>query len=306
MNPDEIIKRLAFIRYLYNVGSEQAKRPEPLCWAAILTFHDAVELFLQLVAEHIQLKERISDIRFMQYWALTEPYLRKMNKPEITQRLSMERLNKARVNFKHYGTPPSKAAITGDFELNTKNLLEENTESIFGLKFADISFIELVVFPNTKNDLQEAEKLMNAGKFGESLGYVALAFAKLIDDYEQKKRDKWGRSPFDFGKDMTFLSSHHIGAIGDLGNFIDTSKESIEALKEAIKIIGFGIDYKRYGLFKWITPYVYRYVDGNYEAAEIDEDVSKSLSASDVRFCIDFVIENAIALQEFDFNLPHS
>lgn len=38
-------QRLAFIRLLVQQGVEQAAKPEPMAAAAILTFHDAVELF---------------------------------------------------------------------------------------------------------------------------------------------------------------------------------------------------------------------------------------------------------------------
>jgi hypothetical protein len=306
MNLDEVTKRLAFIKYLYSVGEEQARKSEPLCWAAVLTFHDAVELFLQLVAEYVQLKERIKDIGFMEYWSLMDPCLKKLAKPEITQRIAMERLNKARVDFKHYGNPPSKTAITGDFEVNTKNFFEENTISIFGINFSDVSLLELVSCQDVKNDLRKAEELMNASKFGESLRNVAIAFVKLIDDYENRKRDKWGRSPFSFGENMTFMTSFHLKVGGDMGDFIDASKESIEALKEAVKIIGFGIDYKRYGMFKWLTPHVYHFMDGKYQTQGINEEVSKSLTANDVNFCINFVIESARALQQFDYALMHN
>lgn len=44
-----IVKRLALIRYLYTVGVEQSYRPEPLCSASILTFHDSIELFFTIV-----------------------------------------------------------------------------------------------------------------------------------------------------------------------------------------------------------------------------------------------------------------
>jgi hypothetical protein len=45
---ESIMKRLAFIRHLYDVGMEQSRQPEPMCAASIMTFHDCGELFLQL------------------------------------------------------------------------------------------------------------------------------------------------------------------------------------------------------------------------------------------------------------------
>jgi len=53
LDKSTIIKRLAFIKYLYKLAVDQSRRPEPLCSASILTFHDAVELFLQLASEHL-------------------------------------------------------------------------------------------------------------------------------------------------------------------------------------------------------------------------------------------------------------
>lgn len=303
MNTDEITKRLAFIKYLYGIGQEQAKKSEPMCWAAILTFHDAVELFLQLVAEYVKLNERIKDIRFMEYWALLEPCLKTMGKPELTQKISMERLNKARVDFKHYGNPPSKNTITGDFLVNTQNFFEENALAVFAHKFDDVSLLELVNCKDAKNELKKAEISMNANKFEEALNAVAKAFVKLIDDYEQRKTDKWGNSPFNLGKNVTFYERDKFGR--DMEKFIDATESSLEALSEAVKIIGFGIDYKRYAKFKTLTPYVYHYVGGDYDVGDLDEEISKNLTRDDVSFCIDFVIESALALQEFDYELTH-
>lgn len=54
MLPDSIkFKQLSFIKYLFSIGFEQAERPEPMCYAALLTFHDSVELFLNLSAQHL-------------------------------------------------------------------------------------------------------------------------------------------------------------------------------------------------------------------------------------------------------------
>jgi hypothetical protein len=50
----ELMRRLAFVRYLYEQASEQSRGPEPLATVAVLTLHDAAEMFLQIVAEHHQ------------------------------------------------------------------------------------------------------------------------------------------------------------------------------------------------------------------------------------------------------------
>jgi len=79
------------------------------------------ELFLQLAAEH--LGARTPPDKFMDYWKLVEP---KIPKGGPTQKLSMARLNKARVSLKHHGTLPSKLDIEA-FRASTTSFFEERT-----------------------------------------------------------------------------------------------------------------------------------------------------------------------------------
>jgi hypothetical protein len=300
MEIGDAIKRLAFIKYLFTVGVEQTEKPEPLCWASVLTFHDAAELFLQLAAEYVGVKGRLKDIHFLEYWSLINNCLKKIGKNELTQLISMERLNKARVNFKHYGTPPSQSAITGDFKVSVTNFFEENTALVFGIKFDEISMLEVISYQRTKDDLKKAEELLNQNKLLESLDNVALAFQKLVDDYESKKRNKWGESPFSVGpRSYRQFSGFSMGIKGDLGRFIDWTTESLDSIQEIVRIIGFGIDYKKYAKFKLLTPHVLALIGGTYSIQRKD----KSPSLNDIRFCIDFVVESALALQEFDFEV---
>jgi hypothetical protein len=302
MEIDQAIKRLAFIKYLYNVGIEQVKKPEPFCWTSVLTFHDAVELFLELSFEYLNSGRRVRDIRFMQYWDELNALLKEKGKGELTQRVSMDKLNGARVAFKHHGTPPSKAAIE-DFRASITNFFEENTQIVFDVNFADIALLELVKYDATKNCLKEAEELLKQDKIEDSLDKIALAFAQLIDDYESRKEDEFGRSPFLFGERMHFLSSFFMGIKGKLGDFIDKTKDSVEAIQEAVKILSMGINYRRYARFKLLTPHIERFIDGKYQVVKIDRGSMGTPTADDVNFCINFVIESALALQEFDFEV---
>lgn len=61
---EDEVRRLGFIRHLFKTGVEQSHEPRPLCAKSILTFHDAVELYLNLVAEHFELRPN----GFMSHW----------------------------------------------------------------------------------------------------------------------------------------------------------------------------------------------------------------------------------------------
>lgn len=69
LDPKVVRSRLAFIRHLYCLAIEQADQPEPQRAASILTFHDAVELFLGLALEHsgVVIPGK-RDIGFLEYW----------------------------------------------------------------------------------------------------------------------------------------------------------------------------------------------------------------------------------------------
>ncbi len=132
------LQRLAFIRYLYAIAVEQSRQSEPFGAASVLTFHDSVELFLQLAAETKGINT--ADLKFMQYWDVLKPHLQN---GELRQKEEMRRLNKSRVDLKHIGILPSKLVIEA-LRANTTSFFEENTPLVFGIEFGKISMTYLI------------------------------------------------------------------------------------------------------------------------------------------------------------------
>jgi len=288
---------------MYNAGIEQSQKPEPFCSLSILTFHDAIDLFLGLSLEFLShqltnLPKERDKIYFMDYWKYV---------PQLSQKLSMQGLNEARVSFKHGSNIPGKLTVEINRDRATQ-FFEEHTRKIFGVEFKDISLIEMVQCDETKKHLREAEQMLEQGKIEEAVTNAALGFVKLIDDYENRKRGEFGRSPFFFGESMTFLGSSFVvgsrlGPFQKLADFVDRTKDSIEALQDAAKILSLGIDYRRYSRFRLLTPRISRIPGGNYHPHNAHWGSRGSPTADDVRFCINFVIESAVILQDFDYSL---
>ena len=297
MKVEESTRRLAFIKYLYNMAVEQSMKSEPTCVSSVLTFHDSIELFLELASEHLDIGK--SGVDFMEYWKLLK---QKLKGDGLTQKESIRQLNTARVGLKHSGIFPSKLAIEG-FRASVTNFFEENTPTVFDVKFADISLIELVRCQAAKDSLKEAEENLKGKRIEDSLDNAALAFAQLVDDYESRKTDEFGRSPFFFGESMFPLDGSFIA--GDFGGFIEKVKESLTVLRDAVKILSLGLDYRRYARFRLLTPIVLRVIGGKYVIQRIQRGSRGNPTTEDVRFCVDFVIESAIILQEFDFEVEH-
>jgi hypothetical protein len=302
MLDESVTKRLAFIKYMYKVAVELSERPEPLCSASILTFHDAIELFLQLASERLDVSKK--DISFMAYWSLLSP---KLPNSGLTQKESMRRLNNARSSLKHYGTSSSKSDIEA-FRASATDFFEGNTPLVFGVEFSDLSLIELVQCIDAKNNLKVAEELLKENKIEDALDKVALAFAQLIDDYVRRKPGR-----FLSCESTTFLGSSLSSSLKRFGSsnserelaaFIDNVKKSIESLQEAVKIISLGLDHRRYVKFRLLTPYIVKHLDETYHIIPKGQRGSRGIpTVEDVQFCIDFVIESAVTIQEFDFSV---
>jgi hypothetical protein len=297
------IRRLAFIRYLYTTSISQSKAPIPLSCASILMMHDAVELFLQLATEHLNVGE--NRLNFMDYWSVLSKKLGR----DLEQKESMRRLNNARVALKHHGTFPSQLDVES-FRGSTTSFFNDNTPLVFGLPLSSVSLIEFVNPESSRIKLKETESDLLKMDTLSALDKIAIAFEEMIRDYETRKCDRSYNSPFYFGRDLRFLSSFFMGlnhgslssSNHKLGDFVDSVKESIEALQRAIKILALGLDYRKYSKFRRLTPNLTMLMSGEFVAHRKYSENNKP-SVDDTRFCIDFVVESALVLAEFDYTM---
>jgi len=286
---DELLRRLSFIKYLYIQGIEQSDKSEPLCNIAILTIHDAIELFLQLVCEHFDINSTKAD--FMEYFDLIS------KKTSISQIESMRRFNKTRVSLKHHGTMTSKNDISF-FANSTRSFFADNCKSMLDIEFDSISLIDLVIFPKTRSHLLASQEKMDNGESEDALEEITIAFWEMIEDYEETKKEWYGKSPFFFGNSMTFLSSFSIRPDDKkLSQFIDKVSESIKSMQTAMKILSLGIDYRKFARFDGLTPIYIRTMVGH----QIQNLAKLKITSEQVRWCFDFVIESCVVLQNFDY-----
>lgn len=296
LNKEILIKRLSLIKYLYQIGIEQTRQSETIAAFSILSLHDSIEMFLKLLSEHLKMNS--DKYSFIDYWN---------NIPTLTLKESMRNLNARRVNIKHKGLLPSKADIEIS-RVNATDFFEQNTITQFGIEFKDISLFSLIQYKNVREHLETSQKALDENKMEDSIENSAIAFDELIYSYENNKSGYYNNSPFYFGRDLRFLSSFHLGigrGVRDsegkkMADFIDRVKESLEEIQNAIKILSFGIDYKKFAKFKLLTPIVTRTMNGEHFAEVWDK---KKWTKENCQYCIDFVFECSIKLQEFDFDL---
>jgi hypothetical protein len=303
--PDEnIIRRLAYIKYFYKLAVEQSQKPEPLSSASILQFHDSIELFLQLAAEYLDVGK--NKIEFMQYWDILDSTL---GAGKITQSESIRRLNKARVAFKHHGTLPSKLDIKA-FRASATNFFLENTPIIFNLEFSEISLVELVESNEAKESLILARKELNENNIENALKNAGIAFHLIMDEYHIREQKKFRYQSYYLDHRLNFLDISSFPRrlagrdmeVSPIENkIIETLKELgrfLGPLQDAVRYLALGFDLNRYRHFERLIPTIVRTFDGTFHCYGPNWSKDNVPDVEEVRFCIDFVIETAIQLQE--------
>ena len=178
--PVDIVRRLAFAKYVYTLGKVQAQQRWPLNAVALLMFHDAVEFFLQIASEYLDIGK--AQPTFLDYWDL----LSARTSEPLSHKEAMRRLNKARVALKHHGTTPSSEDVKS-FSETTSQFFRENTQRIFGVSFAELTLVEFVEPPSARDRLQKVTGAP-AGEVipNEALVDLALAFEEIIGRREHE------------------------------------------------------------------------------------------------------------------------
>jgi hypothetical protein len=280
MTEEIILKRLSIIKLLYKIGVEQSYKGEMTSFFSILSFHDSIEMFLKLAVEKNNKKDCQN---FMEYWEKL---------PKLTLKESMRNLNSNRVNLKHKGITPSKIDIETS-RVNTTSFFEQNSKTYFGIYFKDVSLFELIKYEQTKKLLISASEKFNEKNYEESSIDCTKAFNELLLDYKKSKSAGYSyNTPFDLIKTVSSNNSVNKESTRVIN-------ENFKNLETAIQLISLGIDYKKYIKFNILTPQFYKSSQGTYQ---IIPNKEKKLTEKNCEFLIDFVLDSALVLQEFDFD----
>jgi len=265
-----ILSRLSLIKYYFEMGYEQSYQSPPSCYVSILTFHDAVELFLILGAE--TLDATVNDRMFiLDYWNVID---QKMEDNKLSLKASFKKLNQARKSFKHYGITPSKEEIES-FRTIIRNFFDENTPIIFGIEFDEISLIDLVQNDVVKEILVEVQNLKKELNFKKSLIRLEKAYWILIKDFKSN---------------YPFIFSDYIDV-----DVPSSTEMELRYIYERLGIILLDLDYIKYIKFKLYTS---RYVQPSLHSfiGEVDERI---YTKEQVDFCMNFVIDCTLKIQNF-------
>jgi hypothetical protein len=298
-NNDIIIRRLALIKYLFQKGVEASKAADIVAGFSILSFHDSIEMFLILAAESKDIKN-FKAFSFMEFWSKI---------PDLTLRNQIEALKDRRVAIKHRGQFPSRQDIEIS-RINTTDFLVENTRIIFNMDFNSISLADLIASDSVRSLVKAAEeKLSNQDIFG-SLCDSRFAFHVLFSEYENSKSPyQYWQSIMEIGNKVGDEYKSLIGNDTKLGvRWFKEISETTNKIRDILKYTSLGVDYRKYVFFTAVTPYMSVYCKRNecgfepHFMSQNEYEYRHRLRVDNAQLCIDFVIECALKIQDFDFD----
>ena len=295
------VQRLAFAKYLLFLASEQMSRPEPLTSAAVLLMHDAVESLNILIAEHVGVTATPRE--FMDYWGAQGP---KPDGAELPHRVLGQRLNSLRKELKHRGSFPALRTVR-ELVDSVQSYFRDATALSFGVAIESISLVDFVSVAKVRDYLQQAVACQERGALSDGLLATSGAFAELVTDFEERTQDRFGEPLL--GKPLDWSYPGKISAeLGgsQTGRFLQEVARRMNSMHERLTLLSCGIDVRQHARFKRLTPHPVRYSDGHLE---FNWSQSPSARGDDLDFCIQFVIESALRVQEFELrgtNVPDS
>jgi hypothetical protein len=288
MLPD-IHKRVVNAKYvLERAAGIQAESDEMSLSVALLLMHDAVELLMLAVLDHLQLAAK-KNHEFMDFWTL----IRDAGRPEPSDKIPMDSLNKLRVGLKHYGNQPNPQTAR-DLLPRARGFFENVLQAYCGTSYQDVSLIELVPDQEVRSILQEAQTKFPSDK-PSALASLKIALHRL-ENPDGKHLALLQPPP------KPRLSSEMARAgweqyLSQLHSFLNESASRANAAR-------LGIDPVRYAAFVRNTPIVQWSNSG--KSTVIHTSTYQHVSEDDFNEMLTFLIDYALKASVAYVSLPRA
>lgn len=303
------MRRLAFIRLLHQQGTQQSRLPDPLAAACVLTYHDAVELFLILASEHLKITIPDHGPFIKRFWDGLHPDKAGPNGVDLAGKVGMKRLTTQRNSFKHDAAHPAGTVIE-QARVDATQFFEDNTPKVFGVPFDGIDMADLVPQAGTRDKIKKASEVEAAGDRTQALGWLVEAFDELFKI--ASPTSSWSPSPYSFGMNINHpMSESDIAQIlrqpdehsrrkptrgaSRLAEELFIVRESVRSLQKGMRVMTLGIDYHEYQRFEVLSPMVWRAHEDHLELHTPD---GYAPTAEHWAFCQQFVITAALRIAD--------
>jgi len=277
----ELIDRLICSKYLYYRGVDILNQRGPFSSGlAVLHFQDAAEMVLRVIAEHLNcsLKENAAFNQIIDT-------IDNVGNNKVSHRIPLNQINKARINFKHFGLEP-KYEDANKFSCDLGGFFPTALNSFLDIDFYSISLTNLIGHIRTENFLKDAERLISEDKYRESISASAVAFEIFRSHYEMVPY-RYRRNLF-----LSFKTDDH-----ELERWTEKIGQTIEDQQYQLDLIILGINLADYRRFKRYTPNVNFTITGKFHIVYIGVGERIEPTKENALFCHQFVIDAILTMK---------
>ncbi len=155
----ETARQIILARHLHELGTSSLRSSNNLyLFAAVNLIQDAVEAFLLALANHVG-AEIDQNTKFDKYFVEIN---KKIEPKELPFKIKLLRLNRVRVDSKHYGIQPARDECER-LALSVREFFDEVSNSVFGVSYATFCAIDLLDDCEVKTLLIEAKNALENG-----------------------------------------------------------------------------------------------------------------------------------------------
>lgn len=284
----EIIRRICLARHLFELGISGLKSSNDLfLFSAVNLLQDAVEAFLLAVADffHAGIDQ---NTKFDKYFILINE---KILPKELPFKSKLMRLNRIRVDSKHYGIQPERNECER-LSVPVREFFDEVSSSILWVNFATVSTIDLLKDGEVKNLLNEAKLALEDGDFETcAISCRKAIYIEIEKDYDismfragAKPRGFLGpysHAPF-YARNKEYIEENVKDPIGYI--VYDYSSLDQELLKYAVDNTSF------WNLYR-LTPEVFRNEDNQWIVKYDFDKLEKELLKDKIEYIFSTTVD---------------
>ena len=273
----ETVRRISLARHLYELGvSSLRSKNDIYLFSAANLLQDSVEAFLIAVADHVGAAVD-QNTKFDKYFVLINE---KITPKELPFKTKLLRLNRIRVDSKHYGIQPARDECDR-LSVAVHEFFDEVSVAHLGASFSTVSAIDLLKDGESKTVLLEAKTALEAGDHeGCVIGCRKAIFLEIeqsynISGYKDCQPSGYLAAVLAGSTNVPFFAQNKDYIEENVKNPTDYIVYDHSHLNQ--KLLTLGVDNTAFWNVWRLTPEVYRIEDGKWiikrDFAKLDKDL---------------------------------
>jgi hypothetical protein len=261
-------------RLLATARSIAQRRDAISAGIAISLMQDATEMLLWTLIKEMQVEAR-EGLPFTQYFDAIEKAGAK-----VPHRNKLLELNKARVGFKHWGNLPATKEVE-KHDLYVEEFLRDSMLQYFGIRYEDLSLMDLISDAEVRAAIQDAATARVAGQHGDCAGKLAIAKQLLL----------WRVSEHfpSLSLGASMMAAH--GRFGMDSRQFGALQEQIELLREGVIVSMIRLPLASYRRLQMLPP-VFKMPGGDWTF-----QLMRDYGDDDCEACMNDLIEMAVLVE---------